>query len=69
MDLQGRPKARFQHLRGMSFELRQFPVPSPSPIMDPPLGPEPDIPAQDPDPAPSPDVPVREPDPAEPNQI
>ena len=53
----------------MKFELRQFPDPLQPPINDPPLGPEPGLPAQEPDPAPSRDVPVREPDPAEPNQI
>ena len=51
----------------MKFEVRQFPDPLQPPINDPPLGPEPDVPAREP--GSSPDVPVREPDPAEPNQI
>lgn len=53
----------------MPFDMRQFPNPSQAPIIDPPVGPDPDVPVQDPDPAPEPDVPVREPDPQEPNQI
>jgi hypothetical protein len=55
----------FLHPRAMKFELRQFPDPLPPPINDPPLGPEPDVPAQEPDPSPNRDVPVREPDRAE----
>jgi len=39
------------------FDLRQIPDPAPSPIKEPPNGPE------------NPDVPVREPDPVEPSQI
>jgi hypothetical protein len=61
--------AYFLHPRAMKFELRQFPDPSRPPIKDPPLGPEPDVPAQEPDPSPNHNVPVREPDPAEPDQI
>ena len=52
----------------MLFEMRQFPDPSQSPIIDPPFGSDPDVPVQDPDPAPAPAPDVPEPD-KEPNQI
>jgi len=54
---------RLRHLRIVvtpmieTFDLRQYPDPSPPPVKEPPDGPE------------NPDVPVQEPDPTQPSQI